>query len=377
MNRLVLIGNGFDLAHGLLTSYKNFISWYLNQWGYRLLHGSRREESDGLCSFILNDDVTAPNWASVFQGHYYVRENPFIPWKESDAFFNAIDDRNLCKFTITSPLFKKIWKQLLLGWVDIENEYYSMLFQYKGDLDKGFIPPDYKAINLQLEIIKENLVQYLKLMEEENIPKIEDIEEKIYRPILKRELALSYKIHGVERSKEELTPSRILLLNFNYTKTPELYIQNHSSVSINYIHVCLDSPESVIFGYGDELDDGFKKLKDSNDNECLRHIKSIRYLESSNYRMMLQFIESAPFQVCIMGHSCGNSDRTLLNTIFEHRNCVSIKPYFYINEKKKDNYLELAQNIYRNFTDLKLMRDRVVNKTYCEPLTWKNYASSH
>ena len=93
--------------------------------------------------------------------------------------------------------------------------------------------------------------------------------------------------------------------------------------------------------------------------------------------MMLQFIESAPFQVCIMGHSCGNSDRTLLNTIFEHRNCVSIKPYFYINEKKKDNYLELAQNIYRNFTDLKLMRDRVVNKTYCEPLTWKNYASSH
>ena len=25
MNRLVLIGNGFDLAHGLKTSYKDFI----------------------------------------------------------------------------------------------------------------------------------------------------------------------------------------------------------------------------------------------------------------------------------------------------------------------------------------------------------------
>ena len=25
MNRLVLIGNGFDLAHGLKTSYKNFM----------------------------------------------------------------------------------------------------------------------------------------------------------------------------------------------------------------------------------------------------------------------------------------------------------------------------------------------------------------
>ena len=28
MNRLVLIGNGFDLAHDLKTSYADFIDWY-------------------------------------------------------------------------------------------------------------------------------------------------------------------------------------------------------------------------------------------------------------------------------------------------------------------------------------------------------------
>jgi len=85
---------------------------------------------------------------------------------------------------------------------------------------------------------------------------------------------------------------------------------------------------------------------------------------------MLSFIESEPFQVLIMGHSCGNSDRTLLNTIFEHKNCVSIKPYYYITDKEKgtDNYIELVQHISRNFNDMKLMRDRVVNKTQCEPL---------
>ena len=43
MNRIVLIGNGFDLAHGLNTSYKHFICWYLNQWGSRLLHGLGKE----------------------------------------------------------------------------------------------------------------------------------------------------------------------------------------------------------------------------------------------------------------------------------------------------------------------------------------------
>ena len=73
----------------------------------------------------------------------------------------------------------------------------------------------------------------------------------------------------------------------------------------------------------------------------------------------------------IMGHSCGNSDRTLLNTIFEHENCVSIKPFYHEweeNGEKKNNYLDIVQNIYRNFTNLNLYRDRVVPKERCEPL---------
>jgi len=29
INKLVIIGNGFDLAHGLRTSYKDFLDWYM------------------------------------------------------------------------------------------------------------------------------------------------------------------------------------------------------------------------------------------------------------------------------------------------------------------------------------------------------------
>ena len=32
MNRIILIGNGFDLAHGLPTSYGSFIDWYWGNW---------------------------------------------------------------------------------------------------------------------------------------------------------------------------------------------------------------------------------------------------------------------------------------------------------------------------------------------------------
>lgn len=31
MNRLIIIGNGFDLAHGLKTSYNDFILWYIEK----------------------------------------------------------------------------------------------------------------------------------------------------------------------------------------------------------------------------------------------------------------------------------------------------------------------------------------------------------
>ena len=84
--------------------------------------------------------------------------------------------------------------------------------------------------------------------------------------------------------------------------------------------------------------------------------------------MMLDFLMAAPFQVLIMGHSCGNSDRTLLNTVFEHENCVSIKPFYHKWEDGSDNYLELVQNISRNFTNMRLFRDRVVNKEQCKTM---------
>lgn len=366
MNRLVLIGNGFDIAHGLKTSYMDFINWYWEQWGNRLLRALKKIDTDGLCSFKIKNNVEVPNWASVFQGWYYKRENPLIPWKSDDVINLTMKDRELCDFRITSPLFQRIHDQLAYGWVDIENEYYSLLRQRNSKL-RPSTEQDIKNLNIHLNTLRDYLINYLCKEEEKETEIKEEIKDKIYRPIMKNEIAVANQEFSSNRLKDT-APSSIMLLNFNYTKTPERYLTDSPHVEINYIHGKLDNPESVIFGYGDELDEDYKKLQELNENEALRHIKSIRYLESDRYRKVLEFIESVPYQVVIMGHSCGNSDRTLLNTLFEHKNCVSIKPY-YKRDDKTDYYLELVQNISRNFTDMKQMRDRVVNKTYTEPLT--------
>ena len=124
-------------------------------------------------------------------------------------------------------------------------------------------------------------------------------------------------------------------------------------------------------GYIKTIED-YQGILEKNDNELLKNVKSVKYLETRNYHKMLDFLMAAPFQVLIMGHSCGNSDRTLLNTLFEHKNCISIKPYYHQKADGSDNYLDIIQNISRNFTDMKRMRDRVVNKTLCEPLPQAN-----
>ena len=333
MNRIVLIGNGFDLAHGLKTKYEHFIKWYLNQ----------KIDSTGILykEKIRNYDM--------YVAHMNVRQV-----EESM--------RDPCLFL--NNILKRIGSY---GWVDIEKEYYTSLIQQIYPINDNPQKQDPMILNIQLDHLKAMLIEYLQIEDKKGVEVIHSIKDKIHRSIIKREIATTI-LNSNSFSSNDVKPSNTMLLSFNYTKTAKHYSDSESNVKDNYIHGQLNNEESIIFGYGDELDSNYERLKNLNNNECLRNMKSIRYLEADNYRKMLAFIESAPFQVCIMGHSCGMSDRTLLNTLFEHENCVSIKPYYYIKEDGTDNYLELVQNIYRNFTDMKLMRDKVVNKMYCEPL---------
>lgn len=361
MNRIVLIGNGFDLAHGLKTKYEHFIDWYWEQRVNGFVGNTSTVSRDPLCSFEITDTNECWN-VFVFQLPRFFNR---IPGKDVVQSIVGDKERYKVKFFF---LFDRIVKGIdTKGWVDIENEYYSLLATLTFPIVGGSQKVDPQLLNFQLDYLKNLLIDYLKIEEGKEIETVKSIKDKLCGPIRQKEISVANNNYSGNRDKDAPV-SNVMLLSFNYTKTARLYAENNPKVQVNYIHGELDKPKSVIFGYGDDLDDTYEKLKNLNDNECLRNMKSINYLESNNYRKMLEFIESGPFQVCIMGHSCGNSDRTLLNTLFEHRFCVSVKPYYYIKEDGTDNYLELIQNISRNFTDMKLMRDRVVNKMYCEPL---------
>lgn len=405
MNRIVLIGNGFDLAHGLKTKYEHFIDWYWDQRVNGFIGNYTNISIDPLCTFEIKDN------ADFWNVYYYQLPKFATKFSGKDVVQSLINDPSRYN-VVFSPFFERIIKSIeTKGWVDIENEYYELLTQELRVNSINTVHTTAKELNEQLDFLQKSLIQYLNTIDQTPITENDSIRDKIYSPIDPHDVSIEKKTHlkeyiescenqddrhwkekmgrygmpyytdsEIERYKKDHTetypskypqafmlPDQIMLLSFNYTRTAKLYHKHN--FFLNYIHGELDKPESIIFGYGDELDKKYSELRDLNDNEYMRHVKSINYLESESYRRVLEFIESAPFQVCIMGHSCGNSDRTLLNTIFEHKNCISIKPYYYVKEDGTDNYLELVQNISRNFTDMKLMRDRVVNKTYTEPLT--------
>lgn len=413
MNRIVLIGNGFDLAHGLSTSYKDFMYWYWGKIYTELSKCNKNTYSDGLCTFTIHDKLNT--WDAFLSGKSI----------DKKAFYEFPGKDNGIIRIYYTPFMVKIGQSIeMKGWVDIENEYYRALNQ------EYFDSPE--KLNKEFFIIRSNLIEYLTDVQLNKIGGIElnrCLRSKIMAPIRENEVAVSARSQFISfienrldninnignhsigdllgltsdtekyldvrkflREQQEqielfgigtiigngfipssvLYPNRLMLLNFNYTNTADLYIPQNNNIKynflINHIHGKLCNPNSIIFGYGDELDDNYKSIINVNNNEYLQNIKSIKYLETQNYRNMLEFIESAPYQIYIMGHSCGNSDRTLLNTLFEHKNCVSIKPFYYVKEDGSDNYLEIITNISRNFTDMKLMRDRVVNKIYCEPM---------
>lgn len=418
MNRLIIIGNGFDKAHGLETSYPEFMNWYWDQWQEKLAYSDKRFEDDELCSFKLTEGCSL--WYMAFGNNFGIDV-----WSYNGVGLkNFLSSKNGCEFK-QSLFLENINNSIdLKGWVDIEEEYYNLL---KSSFNPEIHNNYYKApekLNKELSELTHKLIKYLTYIQnKKRTLQINEIERLFYESVSIKEISvlkqnefdehimhnlkldrptiakLNKRYYGssVEDQMQELEefkqqdydnsivldkikndrhlleslsfPNKILVLSFNYTNTESLYVKE--GVNVVHIHGDLTNPGSIIFGYGDELDDDYKELQKTNNNEYLKNIKSIRYLESERYREVLEFIESSPYQIYILGHSCGTSDRTLLNTLFEHRNCISIKPYYY-QKDGHDNYLDLVENISRNFTDMKLMRDIVVNKTFCSPLPQYN-----
>tara|TARA_R110000796_G_scaffold37722_1_gene95039 strand:- start:81650 stop:82969 length:1320 start_codon:yes stop_codon:yes gene_type:complete len=426
MNKLVIVGNGFDLAHGLPTSYTHFMDDF-----WKNLKLNYEEEKIKKIVFVNPDYLKILD--NPINNYNSFKKNILDYSNEYRYKYDEVNHELYNNKSRTTPIFKfenKFFKELQLNtsienWVDIENEYYLELKRISKRQDSHYTgsrenfqkeqsiknKKSINKLNIEFDQIKELFENYLitnihdkfdfrrkKIVKHDTFLKIFEETPKRYSETNTERGLLTefpkededelisyddklYEAYNNRKIKEFLKEEgkRLVFLNFNYTSSIDQYIKimNYNGDGGDYfnseiipIHGELKAKNEygINFGFGDEMDDDYKLIENLNDNEYLKNFKSFKYSQNRHYKHLLDYIESEKFQVYIMGHSCGLSDRTMLNTIFEHKNCRSIKVFYHKRENGTDNFTEIIQNISRHFNDKKLMRSKIVNKSLCIPL---------
>lgn len=349
-NRVVIFGNGFDLAHGLKTSYTDFINDF---WEF---------EAESLNKYF-NNEYTAID-------SEYSQENEIfsfsLPIGDKQFMLSNIPQNGeqlkaivLGKKWLKNKFVQSIEDELRTPyWNGIEELYYRLLNdcneKYKEDL-KAKREPEIACLNRDFENVKKAFDSYLKrtCYNDYDFNKI-CIKGKIFSD----QQGCLFKDHKVPLLRHpnmndaiwnDFNGEKMLFLNFNYTTTPELYANfNGHHAEMIYIHGKLgDSNNPMIFGYGDEMAQESTKIVESRQNEFMRYNKSVLYFQSNKYSKFMDKIkELKEFEIYILGHSCTNADRTILHPLFENKSCIKIKYFHYANMR---DYNNVAINIYRNF----------------------------
>ncbi|TKK64636.1 hypothetical protein FC093_22045 [Ilyomonas limi] len=336
-NRLTIIGNGFDLAHGLKTSYKNFLDWYMCKSFERFCEN--KHYSDSL--------ITISNKYSGMYSRFAQMPKTF------EDVLTFISSNEYQHVNYQSKFFNGLLKTFKTNnWVDIEREYFNLLKNYFSNPNINNKKEVVTKLNKEFDFIILQLADYIETINKIilNVPKLE----------------IDNSATNLKRAFKTVSKNfEIKFLNFNYTDT--LQLKDYANEDdIIHIHGRVTNIKNnpIIFGYGDESDPAYQNIEDSGENVYLEHIKSFGYLQTHNYHDLLSYIDSAPYEVFIVGHSCGLSDRILLNTIFEHPNCKRIEIFYHVRNDGSDNFKEITQEISRHFKphNKDMMRRKILNK---------------
>jgi len=196
-----------------------------------------------------------------------------------------------------------------------------------------------KKLNDEFEVIKKYLEAYLL----EEFTKLKKMDS----------YALLFKL---------MNSKNTAILNFNYTDTVKKYLTLDLKSQLIQIHGELNSEKNpIIFGYAAN-DEESRDLLDKEDNEYMRNIKKHNYKRTSSENQLIEYLDNTKeIDIHILGHSCGISDKLILNQVLNHKNVNSIRVYYY---KGHESYFNAQVNIDRIMNNDKNFK-KLVNFQEC------------
>lgn len=371
MNILV-IGNGFDLAHGLQTTYKDFLRFTDEFTNYK----SARENKQEL--FWSDDEDTR-----FYQ--YFI--NLFKKSQFNDRAKKTINELDmLIKDNMWLKHFNNV--RIKSGWIDFESEI-SRVVQVLEEISK-LVNDAQKQGKSEIKLDQyqkkaiwnvrvdggSNLEETIKLIKERGLKDLD-------RLIRCLEIYLSDYINSIPLKKTlpdiEKLPYLDKVLSFNYTNTFERLYKKHPFMEFDYIHgiadICRNADKNnMVLGVdeylkGDERDENiefiaFKKFfqRIHKETGCLyknwiadikseNQISEITTIVKVNGNDYMGTKDVAYHNLFIFGHSLDVTDKDVLRDLILNDNVQTV--IFYLD---KDDYGRKIANLVKVIGQDELIR---------------------
>lgn len=417
--KILIIGNGFDLEHGLPTRYTDFLSItfaFMNKAiktgdlkidNHRAMFISALERNgledefteivsgNAWLAYFMNrlefDKLNEANWIdfegeiskviAAFEKQIMSEDYELIVMKQAgsyealqslaDAFIHAgyADENPVGKSNIAGGIIEKPYITPFIEFLYQELRRFIRAFEIyciclANDVNSGFADTnDIKALARRIKELKQSLAQ--AKVNSATMVEVERSEHSYKSTSLKNAEQM------IEEMEEKYNNLCVLkkqdfdcVLSFNYTNTYEV-LYGADKTKHCYIHglAQLDAAETnIILG----IDDALSREKM---NSVFVFVKFKKYFQrislktGSEYRDWIKSMKNAAGkrEVYIVGHSMGATDHEILREFFELTQCgVRINVYYH-DEASKINLIERTIEI--------IGKEKVINQVHGEDRT--------
>ena len=352
--KILLIGNGFDLAHGLPTSYSFFLD-FCDKIKETLLFPEFSNDDEWKKDIILNWDIDNS-----------IKSKLFEEWNTNNnlnKLFIEIYDNIKSNIWITYFLKKR--NQLGKNWIDFESEISNVVQAFecvRNCTESGKSIPITGIEGIKVEEVEE----FIDIFEGNDSKKFQlsYFNLNIFNKCIKQmtldldsliralEIYISGFINKIEVSQKnddikDINPDCVL--SFNYSNTYERIYGQSNKVEYDYIHGKADKTNNVntcnlVLGIDEYLEghDRDEKL------EFLAFKKFYQRIYKSTDSSYMEWVDEirqnseCPYELYIFGHSLDKTDKDVLELLICNDN---VQTKIYYHRKSNDDKKELGKLI--------------------------------
>ncbi len=355
---ILIIGNGFDIAHGLPTTYKDFLK-FIKYIKYIYCFRYSIDQATKVFETLMEDDKPHKGVAQYIYTviRYDKAEN--LGYILFGKHPNEIIDKliKLSENNIWINWFNKSETLLKDGWIDFELEISRVVQNFES------IFKEVTNRKLDSKTLSEENIKIIKLFTNYKVginkltaDDFKDYKNKMIRDLnnLIRclELYLEDCVRNIDKSllSQDIYDLNIdKVLSFNYTDTYDrLYSCKNRNIEYDYIHgksKLEDSPaNNMVLGI-DEYLKGDERNTNVDYIEFKKYYQRIHKATGCAYKKWLEEIdksESEEHNVYIFGHSLAETDKDILKEILTKKN-VKTTIYYHNSESYGEQIANLVK----------------------------------